>query len=74
MTKKTRKRLIKAFMFARGLFIALFAILLLLGALTANERNNIWTTIIIFASSFACFGIALFCDCLLGGYKSPFYY
>jgi hypothetical protein len=73
MTKKTRKKIIKAFMFARGLFLALFVFLALFGALCADSAG-VLNTIIIFAIAAVCFAISFFCDILLGGYKSPFYY
>ena len=73
MTKKTRKRIIKAFMFVRGLFLGLFGFLILLGALCADSAG-VLNTVIVFAMAIVCFAVSLFCDILLGGYKSPFYY
>lgn len=73
MTRRTKRRIRKAVMFARGLFLGLFAVFILLFIMTANGPN-LWIPIGIFAAAIVCFGISIFCDCLLGGYKSPFYY
>ena len=73
MTNRTRRRIRKAVMFARSLFLGLFALFTLLFVMTANGPN-LWIPIGIFAVAAVCFGISLFCDYLLGGYKSPFYY
>ena len=73
MTKKTKRRIIKAVMFARGLFLAASIILPLLSA-AAVSGDDFITALILFVCAFPCFGLSVFCDYLLGGYKSPFYY
>lgn len=70
MTKRTKIRIRKTVIYARGFFLALFAILVLLCAFSASML----TAIAFFVGAVLCFGISYFCDALLGGYKSPFYH
>lgn len=73
MTKRTKRRIFKSVLFARGLFLTLFVIFMLLCAVSANGES-VLTAVIFFTASIACFGISYFCDYVVGGYKSPFYH
>ena len=73
MTKRTKHRIRKAVIFARGLFLALFVIFMLLTIMAAGGEL-VLTAIGMFSIAAICFGISYFCDYLLGGYKSPFYH
>ena len=71
ISKKTRRRIIKAFMFARGLFLGLFALFIFL-AIGAAGAENIMLMLWMTGAALLCFVISIFCDQLLGSYKSPF--
>ena len=73
MTKKTKRRIRKAVMFARGfLLIAAIILLCVAGMLVGN--GSFMAAVIVAISAVICAAMSLFCDYLLGGYKSPFYY
>lgn len=74
MTKRTKARIRKSVIFARKVFLALFAVFMLLTIMAANNTSVI-PALTCFAVAITCFGISYFCDYLLGGgYQSPFYH
>lgn len=73
MTKRTKTRIRKVLMFARGLCLVLSVPLLLIAAMAVGN-GYFGAAFIVAASAVLCFVLSLFCDYLLGGYKSPFYY
>ena len=73
MTNRTKRRIRKAVRFARGLCLALFVPLLLVSAMAVGS-GYFGAALIVAASAILCFVLSMFCDYLLGGYKSPFYY